>query len=286
MALSAAKVDIYNRAADRIGETQGLQDATDQEVVAKVCERHYDDILTELLETRRWKWATRQIPIAEIQSQSQTTAGDAANLIFNIPYAMRDSSQLTVELIDNASVATELTAVTDYTLTPAVIGSTPYITLTGSAPAADESIRITVTISRVGWDYVYACPADMVTPIGLLHDDQRHNTVPRLSRLEFDVMPNELGDAMILLCDVAAADFAGLEYVARIEHVPLFPRLFVEALIWRLSVELAYAIPKNPKLASDNMVKYNAALEKAAAKDYNLGHNGSEPATPSILARG
>jgi hypothetical protein len=286
MGISSAKVDIWNRALDRVGETQGVESEDEDSPAAGVCRNHYDDIIRELLETRDWPWALRQMPLTQISDQVVTHAGDDSRTVFDIPYAFRDPATLEVIEIQTDASEVTLVAVTDYTLTLAQEGSNAYIT-TATAPATGESIQMTVTVARVGWEYVYALPADFVKAIGLLYTDTRFTKVSHDARLEFQIMPNENSDAMILCCDVDNADFDGLEYVAMIDYIPLLPRHFVDAVAWRLACELAYAIRKDPKMGEHCRQRAARALDESSAYSQNDAHDSArEPITPSEAARG
>jgi hypothetical protein len=63
---SAVKVDIWNRALDRIGETETIEDEDEDRLAAAVCRRHYDDCLGEVLEDFPWPFAKGQAEIAEL----------------------------------------------------------------------------------------------------------------------------------------------------------------------------------------------------------------------------
>jgi hypothetical protein len=63
---SGTKVDIWNRALDRIGETETIEDESDDRLAAAVCGRHYDDCLVEVLEDFPWPFAKGQAELAEL----------------------------------------------------------------------------------------------------------------------------------------------------------------------------------------------------------------------------
>jgi hypothetical protein len=63
---SAVKVDIWNRALDRIGETETIEDEEEDRLAAAVCRRHYDDCLGEVLEDFPWPFAKGQAQLAEL----------------------------------------------------------------------------------------------------------------------------------------------------------------------------------------------------------------------------
>ena len=91
-------------------------------------------------------------------------------------------------------------------------------------------------------------------------------------------------DGEVLLTDMAAADVDKLEYVAMVEYIPLMPRTFLDALVWRLAVELALAIAKKPDVSQYAYSEYRRSLSIAMAYDENR-HQEPEPRTPSLVTR-
>lgn len=285
MGISATRLQLWNRALSRIGETEPLDREDDDREAAALCRLHYDDLLGEVLESHPWPWAIRQSALTNIDSQSITTAGDGATTDFSIPYAFRNPSNLSVVRIGANGVAHNLVAVTDYTLTPAADGVAAFVTLL-STPGVGASVVITVTTSRAGWLHVYPLPSDCVTPIGFLYQNARFSQLPYRARLEFAVMPNEAGDGYLLCANVAETDFDAFEYVALIDYVPMMPRSFVDALVWRLAAELATGVKKDPKLNISCMQMYEHAVDEASAQTQNIGQDSAEAITPSLEARG
>lgn len=286
MAPSTTKILVWNRALDRVGESDGIESETENRPAANVCGRHWDDILREVFEARIWKWAKRLRALTQIDSQTRDAAGDGAQRNFDIPFGYLSTLQLTVQKVAVGGGLTTLVAGTDYTITSgAADGVTDYITLTGAAPTVGQSIRITVTTARVGWEHVYALPADCVTPIGLVFEETRYELLPVDGRVEFALMPNDKGDGQILCCNLEADDFDALEYVALIDTVPMWPRKFVDAVAWRLAVELALALRKDPKMADYCNTQFIRALDEADAQTDDIG-DSQEPVTPSMAARG
>lgn len=285
---SNIKIDVWNLALDFIGETVAI--ASESEVAtrveAAVCDRHYDNLLREVLEQRHWLWALRQRPISTIDTQQTTSAAAVGGeTIFDVPFYFLSTTQLSVVRIAVGGTETTLTAVTDYTITLAVPGTNAKITLI-AALTAGQKIRSTVAVSRVGWDHVYALPSDFVAPVAILYSDVRFSLLDVDSRQLFAVMPNDQGNGLVLCTDMAAADVDALEYVALIDSVAMMPRLFVTALAWRLAIVLANALKKDPKTAMYCREQYEQALDLASAHDQNIVNDGREPLTPSLAARG
>lgn len=284
---STSKVDVWNRALSRIGVTDGIESEDEDRVEADVCSLHYDDLVREVLAASVWQWAKRQRPLTEIDEQISTPEeGDGTQADYDIPYAFVDISQVLVEKKVGAADYVELEAETDYTLTDASPGSLAYVTLVAGSLAVGSYIRFTVTTTRVGWEHLYQLPADCVTPVAILYLDQRLSILPEDSRIEFEILPDDAGTGLLLCCDLESDDIDGLEYVAYLDHVPLWPPKFLDAVALRLSVELASAIKKDEAMAERQMQRYLKALDSASALSGNIGHSGPPPITPSRAARG
>lgn len=58
---SEVKVDLWNRALDRIGQTDSIEDEDEDRVAANVCRRHHDDCVEEALERKEFPWSGYQV---------------------------------------------------------------------------------------------------------------------------------------------------------------------------------------------------------------------------------
>lgn len=143
-------------------------------------------------------------------------------------------------------------------------------------------------VSRNGWEYVYTLPADCVTPLALLPEDTHLDETPIDDRIPFAVMVNDAGDGLLLCsnADQSAEDFAVLEYTSRVVLPRLWPRLFLEAVVWWLASKLANVLPKDPAKAAACMQAHEAAIRAAVAGSDNARQRDPEPATPYMSARG
>lgn len=280
--LSATKVNLWNRALDKIGHTNSIESESDDTVERAVCERHYEDLLREMMEVAHWPWALRQQSVTSIASQILSYAGDDVTVKFTVPPFFQ-TTKLAITLDD-----VEQTGGTDYTITAASAGSAPYITMT-SAPATGETLKATVTVSRVGWDYAYALPNDFVTLVGLLYSDTRFTELRVARRAQFQIVPNDQNDGFILVCDFPATNFDGIEYIAMPTNLRMIPRVFINALVAKLAIPLAYALQKEPRLASKLEADYQRNLELALAQTQNMNNDGeaepNRPLTPSMAIR-
>lgn len=57
---SDVRVDIFNKAADRIGQTEAIEDENEVRLLANLCRRHFDDCLEEALELKPFPWSGKQ----------------------------------------------------------------------------------------------------------------------------------------------------------------------------------------------------------------------------------
>jgi hypothetical protein len=64
---SSVKVDVWNKALARIGQTEPIEDEEESRLAADVCRRHYDDCLEEALERKDWSFARRQARPARLE---------------------------------------------------------------------------------------------------------------------------------------------------------------------------------------------------------------------------
>jgi hypothetical protein len=277
--VAANKVDLWNMALARIGETALVASETEDRPAALLCDLYYDDVLREVFEARVWPWALRQRILADITTQTQTYTGDGVRVQYEFSFGFVDTTQIVVKV-----AGVTKTPVTDYTITESIDGDQAYITFI-VAPGA-LAIEIIVTTSNVGWDYAYIVPEDCVTPIGLVSNDTPRSHLPVGARPLFQVMINDSSDGLILYTDMEASEFQ-LEYVAMITYVPAFTSGFKSAVAWRLAEELAYSIMKSPEVALNCRAQYSRALDEVASYAMNVNETGEDMvATPSLVARG
>lgn len=144
-------------------------------------------------------------------------------------------------------------------------------------------------VTRNGWEHVYSLPTDCVTPIALLPEDTKFADLAVGDRIPFEIMSDDDGEGQLLCTNASLddADFAVLEYVAFIDDVGAWSGMFMDAVAWRLAVELSAALTKKETQADWCMRNYAMAI--AAARDHqaNTGNRGRDtaPTTPSIAAR-
>ncbi len=279
-----AKVDAWNRALHRIHETRRVQTEDETTAAAKACDLHWDDVLDQVLRVHPWKWAMREMVLTPINSQSITYTYAQLATAYNIAdvrYPFVNTTQVSVVHIDSSDVETTLVAGTDYSHADSV----PKTVVLDSALTAGESLRITVTTSRVGWGQVFTLPSDYVRAGALLPAGTRYSQLAVDNRLEFEVMLSDDGIGSILVTNETSSTFAAFAYVARASQVRAMPRDFLSVVIWRLAAELADALTKDPKRAIHCMKMYEYELQVAIDTNEAEGHNRQQ--TPqSLSARG
>ena len=277
--MATTKVDIWNMALRKVGVSNIINTEDDDSVEARVCFDAWDNLILEVFESRPWRFARRQLVLSSLATQSQSHTGDASLTEFAFAFGYRESSQVAVT-VDG----TTKTITTDYTITQATNGNPPFITFT-SAPANSAAIIITVTVSRVGWDYVYSLPSDYVTPIALLGTDTRSQDVSAADRMIFEVMLDDAATGYLLATDIPLTSMAAFEYIGLVTDPRAWPATFTTCVAWRLSVDLAEVLTKDLVRANYCGQQYLVAASRAWAQAQNIGQR-QEPLSPSELARG
>lgn len=252
----ATKLQIWNRAARAAGETRRIESEADTTPVATALADVFDDFVREALSAKEWPWATAQSALTEVGEQSVSYTGDAAQTAFSVPYDIgADASLLAVTV--NGAV---LELGTGYSYTPPDGGFAAIVTF-AVAPAVSAAIVLTVTTTRVGWDFVFTLPDDCLRPLALLHEGERRVMLRPEARAPFAIVPNNGRTASLLCAD--DNEFEVLEYTALIMETSLYPPHFVEALVRRLAAHLLDAIKKAPAEAKAMLERYEEALADA-----------------------
>lgn len=273
----ASDIQIWNRAAIAAGETQPISSKQDTAQAAVLLSFLYDDIVRELLATHPWSWAKAQTKLVAIGEQSVDYIGDGGTVEYVIPYDNSDASQVVVTVAGN-----EKTVGVDWMYTEPTDGYQGKVTF-AVAPGAALAVKITVKCERTGWDFVYAVPANCVTPLALLGEGQRQSMITNLNeRVPFEVM---LGNGDNLIICTNDDTFKVLEYTRLVRNAALFSPHFVEALVCRLAAPLIQAIPKKPRDSAAKMQEYYATLEVAKMVDNESLGQQENPPSPSEVAR-
>jgi hypothetical protein len=132
---------------------------------------------------------------------------------------------------------------------------------------------------RSGWAFVYALPADCLSPQYIWAG--KRNPTPE-QRPPFTTELASSGDGRVLLTDVEDAQ---LVYTAPVTTAVRFPPLFVEALAWLLASELALSLRKEPGLGRAALMQWQAALGAAGAQALREQQTDVAPDADFIRAR-
>lgn len=276
MVATGSKVGVWNRALLRIGHTRLIQSEADPGDEAEVCDAVYDDVVREVLEARDWNWATDIRPITQVNTRTVSFTGDSLTSEFTIPYAFRDSTQVSATVGGAPAPSFTVTAPTESALGTISIVPTP---------GSGVPIVVTISYQRVGWRNIYSLPSDFLRPVALLTRGERIDMTPTALQQQWRIVMDDDGRSKVLLADLAPSAVAGIEYVGARYDVVSWPRKFLDAVVARMAMELAAAIPKDPNKAQLMLALYDDALSKAFALDQEL-KNDALPVTPSLGARG
>jgi hypothetical protein len=133
--------------------------------------------------------------------------------------------------------------------------------------------------ARLGWEFAYAAPANMLAAqyIG----DGTHS-VPSELRIPFTKARRADGAGLLILTDQPDAT---LWYTANDTAPALYEAPFVEALTWALGSRFALAISKKPTLALELGREAHRLALVAAAWDLNQRRLEPAPAPARLRAR-
>lgn len=135
-------------------------------------------------------------------------------------------------------------------------------------------------VERSDWEHVYTYPTDclfarFVVPPGIRNPMS-------IERIEFRIEANDAGTGRVILTDQPDAE---LVYTMRHTATQVWPATFSSALGWRLAVELALGVKKDPAMAERILKGYEQTIMRAAGTDANEGQGPLPATTPSIAAR-
>jgi hypothetical protein len=144
------------------------------------------------------------------------------------------------------------------------------------------------------WSYGYSYPVDCVKALYIipnvdpqtLRDSQKENREHLFddSPIEYELL-NSSGSTPIIATN---QEDAKLAYISRVEDVRLFNSLFVEALVWKLAMDLAIPIAGDSgvKYRNDASIGYQQALAEAKTSYKNQSYPRMKQRAPnSIRAR-
>jgi hypothetical protein len=142
------------------------------------------------------------------------------------------------------------------------------------------------SVTRVGWEHVYALPADFVQAQAILSEETRLSLLPSESRTPFEIVADDAADGKVLCCDIAQTDIDALEYTARITNPSTYSGSFVSAVAWRMATELALALPKDANKAQVAWKMYQYEIGNAFAAALRGNHEDQPLEGSGIRARG
>jgi hypothetical protein len=115
------------------------------------------------------------------------------------------------------------------------------------------------------WAYRYTAPPDLLHPIQVLTDGSTRTEGDRLG-FQVELLEDESDQ-----CILTDASPAYLRYVFFKDAPDLMDDLFATALVYRLGSELAIALNNDEDTQAKMIKLYEAAIDKAKAKDLNAG---------------
>lgn len=284
--MAESKIDTWNQALSRIGETKFLLSENDTSIPAKVCRLYWDRTLKEVFEKHRWQFASTEASLSRIDEQTvtydanSTPDTDNSETKFPITFAFV-TADLLVEL---AGVTQTIGSSNDYTVTDNQEDAGSSFVQMVVAPGVGVILKLTMSFERQGWDYLYSLPSDLVRVTAVIFNGIRHDAVAEANRSQFAVLPRPDKKSMMLASNQGTAGVM-LEYIALIDHVPAWPALFHDVVIWRLAAELAMPLKKSAAERARCMQGYAYALSQARAADSNQKQS-RRAQTPSLQARG
>lgn len=147
-------------------------------------------------------------------------------------------------------------------------------------PAPLVATTLSLGAVPTGWAYAFAFPDDAV-PKGL--KVYPGTTSPSTAQLvPVAVEYDSALQSLVVLTNDSAPEFV---YTSRVANPLLFDAAFVRALAWRISVDLALGLRKDPKVGDMASRAYQAALGAAVSTARRNVTPGAEPLPPHIAAR-
>lgn len=114
-----------------------------------------------------------------------------------------------------------------------------------------------------GFDYAYYYPSDCIMARSIYAGLDPANHYP------FGVQVSADGNSRLI---VTSVEDAVLEYTKAITNPNMFDPLFIEALAWRISIQLAFPLTGKAKGVESQQKGYSNALAAAKVFDANEGH--------------
>jgi hypothetical protein len=130
-----------------------------------------------------------------------------------------------------------------------------------------------------GWAYRYRYPADCLKVREIIQPGQRRAMASEL-QIPFSVGYDAGGRAIN-----TDQPEAGVRFTFRVEDSTFFDPLFVDALAWRLAMDLALPLSSKSDLQQFAAQQYQIALTKAEASAFNESQDDPEPDSEFVAVR-
>lgn len=131
-----------------------------------------------------------------------------------------------------------------------------------------------------GWAYRYRYPADCLKVREIIQPGQRR---PMASELQ---IPYAVGYDVGGRAIHTDQPEAGVRFTFRVEDSTFFDPLFVDALAWRLAMDLALPLSSKSDLQQFATQQYQISLTKAEASAFNESQDDPEPDSEFVAVRG
>jgi len=152
--------------------------------------------------------------------------------------------------------------------------------------------------ARAGWRYVYALPADVITPLYIYSGGQgfalydpttfyalQNPRAPRADQrvpyaIEASLLPDN--DGQVLLCDYVDPIFI---YTSMIKDTSKFDANFTNALAWLLAAEIVMPLNIQPQIEQKCRGQFNQAIKDAIASTLHSQQQDMDPDSAVITGR-
>lgn len=148
----------------------------------------------------------------------------------------------------------------------------------GSWPFASRRVALALVEEEpsTDWAYAYRVPSGCLRAIRLMPTDGRNGR----ARIPFEVEGDDT--AGLLFTDEPDAV---LHYITRVENAGLFPPDFVDAMAWRMAMELAEPLARDAGRRENAERQWKRSLERAEANAANETIPRPEPESGLLDAR-
>ncbi len=169
-----------------------------------------------------------------------------------------------IDSLTQAKAAAQICAVVYGPIRDALLAAHPW------KFATLEALLAPTTEERLGWQFAYAAPANM---LAAQYIGDGTPSVPADLRIPFTKARRANGSGLLILCNQPDAT---LWYTANDTAVALYEAPFVEAMTYALGARFALSISKKPALAE--ALKREAARLLLVAAAFDLNQRRLEPA--------